>query len=153
VAYRVNGNVVQSIVDEETHGSLQYRQCAGRAGRRGFDLLGKVMFYGVSLDRVYRLILSKLPSIGGNFPLTSTMCLRLLNLAVGSDNAPVAVRAIRSLLTLPQISVASNSGRDQILHHLRFSLDYLRRAKLLTANGTPLNLYGMVVHLYYTEPA
>jgi hypothetical protein len=98
-------------------------------------------------------MLSKLPSIGGNFPLTSTMCLRLLNLVVGSDNAPTAVKAVRSLLVLPQISVSSEGGRDQILHHLRFSLDYLRRAKLLDASGIPLNLYGIAAHLYYTEPS
>jgi hypothetical protein len=81
------------------------------------------------------------------------MTLRILNLLIGSDDAPVAVKAIRSLLTLPQISVSSNSGRDQILHHLRFSIDYLRRSKLLDANGAPLNLYGIAAHLYYTEPA
>jgi ATP-dependent RNA helicase DDX60 len=81
------------------------------------------------------------------------MTLRLLNLLVGSNDAPVAVHAIRSLLTLPQISVSSESGRDQILHHLRFSIDYLRRAKLLDAQGVPLNLYGIAAHLYYTEPS
>jgi hypothetical protein len=111
------------------------------------------VFYGIAIDRIYRLLLSKLPSIGGNFPLTSTMTLRLLNLLVGSNDAPVAVNAIRSLLTLPQISVSSQSGRDQILHHLRFSIDYLRRSKLLDAKGIPLNLYGIAAHLYYTEPA
>jgi hypothetical protein len=131
----------------------QYRQCAGRAGRRGFDLLGKVVFYGIPMDRIHRLMLSKLPSLGSNFPLTSTMCIRLLNLVVGSENAPTAVKAVRSLLVLPQISVSSEGGRDQILHHLRFSLDYLRRAKLLDATGKPLNLYGIAAHLYYTEPS
>lgn len=81
------------------------------------------------------------------------MTLRLLNLLVGSDNAPVAVKAIRSLLSLPQISVASLSGKEQLLHHLRFSIDYLRRARLLNQDGTPLNLYGLAAHLYYTEPS
>jgi hypothetical protein len=99
------------------------------------------------------MILSRLPSIGGSFPLTSTLCLRLMNLLVGSNNTPVAVRAIKSLLTLPQISVSSEGGRQQLLHHLRFSIDYLRRAKLVDAQGVPLNLYGIAAHLYYTEPS
>ncbi|KAG5652595.1 hypothetical protein H0H81_004426 [Sphagnurus paluster] len=73
--------------------ALQYRQCAGRAGRRGYDLLGNVIFYGLSMERVKRLVLSKLPSLGGNFPLTSTLAMRLLNLLEGSDNAAVAVNA------------------------------------------------------------
>lgn len=131
----------------------QYRQCSGRAGRRGFDLLGKVVFYGLPMDRVQRLILSKLPSLGGNFPLTLTLSLRLFNLLSGSDNAKVAVDAIQSLLKLPQISFGSEGGRHQLLHHLRFSIEYLRRARLLDRGGNPMNLFGIAAHLYYTEPS
>jgi ATP-dependent RNA helicase DDX60 len=130
----------------------QYRQCAGRAGRRGYDLLGKVVFYGLPIGRVQRLILSKLPSLGGNFPLTSTLSLRLFNLLDGSNNAEVAVKSIRSLLTLPQISFSSEVGQHQLLHHLRFSVDYLRRARLLDREGRPMNLFGIAAHLFYTEP-
>ncbi|KAI0776031.1 P-loop containing nucleoside triphosphate hydrolase protein [Trametes elegans] len=133
--------------------ALMYRQCAGRAGRRGFDLLGKVVFYGLPMDRCQRLVLSKLPSLGGNFPLTSTMVLRLFNLLQGSNNAPVAQDAIRSILRLPHISFVSEVGRDQLLHHIRFSIDYLRRAGLLDAEGNPINLFGVAAHLYYTEPS
>ncbi|KAI0750894.1 P-loop containing nucleoside triphosphate hydrolase protein [Daedaleopsis nitida] len=133
--------------------ALMYRQCAGRAGRRGFDLLGKVVFYGLPIDRCQRLVLSKLPSLGGNFPLTSTMVLRLFNLLQGSNDAPVAREAIRSLLRLPHISFVSEVGREQILHHIRFSIDYLRRAGLLDAEGNPINLFGVAAHLYYTEPS
>jgi hypothetical protein len=39
------------------------------------------------------------------------------------------------------------------LHHLRFSIDYLRRAHLLTREGKPVNLFGIASHLYYTEPS
>lgn len=81
------------------------------------------------------------------------MVLRLFNLVVGSNNADIAVRAVRSLLSLPQISVASTSGKEQLLHHIRFSIDYLRQARLLDEAGTPLNLYGLAAHLYYTEPS
>ena len=131
----------------------QYRQCAGRAGRRGYDLLGKVVFYGLPIDRVQRLILSKLPSLGGSFPLTPTLSLRLFNLLEGSNNAEVAVKSIQSLLTLPQISFSSDVGQQQLLHHLRFSIDYLRRARLLDPEGRPMNLFGIAAHLYYTEPS
>ncbi|KAI0677460.1 P-loop containing nucleoside triphosphate hydrolase protein [Trametes maxima] len=133
--------------------ALMYRQCAGRAGRRGFDLLGKVVFYGLPIDRCQRLVLSKLPSLGGNFPLTFTMVLRLFNLLQGSNDAPVAQDAVRSILRLPHISFVSEVGREQLLHHIRFSIDYLRRAGLLNAEGNPINLSGVAAHLYYTEPS
>lgn len=111
------------------------------------------MFYGLSMDRVQRLVLSKLPSLGGNFPLTATLTLRLCNLLSGSDNAEVAVNAIQSLLKLPQVSFGSDSGKHQLLHYLRFSIEYLRRACLLDREGRPMNLFGIAGHLYYTEPS
>ena len=130
----------------------QYRQCAGRAGRRGFDLLGRVIFYGIPLDRIYRILLSRLPRLTGTFPLSSTMVLRLFNLLEGSNYAPYTVNAIRSILQLPHISFGSDVGKSQLLHHLRFSIDYLRRAHLLNQVGKPINLFGIAAHLYYTEP-
>lgn len=105
------------------------------------------------MDRVQRLILSKLPSLGGNFPLTSTLSLRLFNLLDGSDNAEVAVKSVQSLLKLPRISFSSEVGQHQLLHHLRFSIDYLRRARLLDKEGRPMNLFGIAAHLFYTEPS
>ena len=105
------------------------------------------------MDRCQRLVLSKLPSLGGNFPLTSTMVLRLFNLLQGSNNAPVARDAVKSLLRLPHVSFVSEVGREQILHHIRFSIDYLRRAGLLDSEGNPINLFGIAAHLYYTEPS
>ncbi|KAH7929957.1 P-loop containing nucleoside triphosphate hydrolase protein [Leucogyrophana mollusca] len=133
--------------------ALMYRQCAGRAGRRGYDLLGKVVFYGLTMNRVQRLILSKLPSLGANFPITSTLILRLFNVLEGSDYAEAAVKSVQRIFRLPQISFASGEGKDQLLHHLRFSIDYLRRAHLLDGEGKPLNLFGIAGHLYYTEPS
>ena len=47
---------------------LKYRHCAGHAGRQEFDLLGNVIFYGLPIERVQRIILSKLPSLGELFP-------------------------------------------------------------------------------------
>ncbi|TFY54174.1 hypothetical protein EVG20_g9819 [Dentipellis fragilis] len=133
--------------------ALMYRQCSGRAGRRGYDLLGRVVFYGLSMDRVQRLILSRLPRLTGTFPLSSTLCLRLFSLLHGSDNSPFAQNAIKSILRLPQVSFGSDIGREQLLHHLRFSIEYLRRARLLDGEGSPINLFGVAAHLYYTEPS
>jgi ATP-dependent RNA helicase DDX60 len=85
--------------------------------------------------------------------LTSTMVLRLFNLLQGSNYAPVAVNAIKSMLELPQISFVAGTGKQELLHHIRFSIDYLRRSGLLDAGGNPINLFGLAAHLYYTEPS
>lgn len=37
------------------------------------------------------------------------------------------------------------------MHHLRFSIEYLRRQHLLSSQGAPLNFAGLVSHLYFTE--
>ena len=105
------------------------------------------------MDRVQRLTLSKLPSLGANFPVTSTLVLRLFNLLEGSGYAPAAVNAIQRLFRLPQISFRSEEGTHQLLHHLRISIDYLRRARLLDERGRPFNLFGITSQLYYTEPS
>ncbi|KAG1729573.1 hypothetical protein EDB19DRAFT_1938407 [Suillus lakei] len=133
--------------------ALMYRQCAGRAGRRGYDLLGKVVFYALPMSRVQRLVLSKLPSLSASFPVTSTLVVRLFNLLDGSDYSATAVAAVQRLFRLPQVSFGSEEGKYQLLHHLRFSIDYLRRARLLDEQGKPLNLFGIAAHLYYTEPS
>ncbi|KAG8924159.1 hypothetical protein FRC01_011869 [Tulasnella sp. 417] len=133
--------------------ALTYRQCAGRAGRRGMDLLGNVVFYGIPMDRIHRIMTSKVPPLTGNMPLTTTLSLRLCNLLHGSQQAPSAVNAINGVLRLPQLSLSSNIGRDEVLHHLRFSIDYLRRSNLLGVRGEPLILFPLVAHLYHTEPS
>ena len=105
------------------------------------------------MDRVQRLTLSRLPSLGVNFPITSTLILRLFNLLYGSEYAPVAVKAVQKLFRLPRISLGSEEGKHQLLHHLRFTIDYLRRTRLLDEKGQPFSLSGIVAQLYYTEPS
>lgn len=131
--------------------ALNYRQCAGRAGRRGFDLLGNVVFAGVSRQKVCRLISSRLPDLNGHFPITTTLVLRLFTLLHESKNSKYAVGAINALLSQPRLYMGGPSFKDQTMHHLRFSIEYLRRQHLLATNGAPLNFAGLVSHLYFTE--
>ena len=57
---------------------LTYRQMAGRAGRRGFDNVGRVIVLGVPERKVKRLMAANLPKLIGCFPISVTLCLRLL---------------------------------------------------------------------------
>jgi hypothetical protein len=133
--------------------ALNFRQAAGRAGRRGFDLLGNVVFQGISRERASRLLSSRLPELTGHFPITTTLVLRLftlLNDAKG-DGRIYAEKAINSLLSQPRLYLGGQSFKEQVLHHLRFSIEYLRRNDLLGPGGEPVNFTSCVSHLYYTE--
>lgn len=131
--------------------ALNYRQAAGRAGRRGFDMLGNVVFHGVSTSKVRRLLSSRLPDLNGHFPITTTLVLRLFTLLHESKNSPFAIRSINALLSQPRLYLGGEESKMTVLHHLRFSIEYLRRQYLLDARGAPLNLAGMVSHLYFAE--
>lgn len=131
--------------------ALNFRQCAGRAGRRGFDILGNVVFHGISLDKAYRLLSSRLPDLNGHFPMTTSLVLRLCTLLHESKNSAYARRAVNSLLSQPRLYLGGKSFKDQVLHHVRFSIEYLRRQHLLGPNGEPINFTSCISHLYYTE--
>jgi superfamily II RNA helicase len=131
--------------------ALNFRQAGGRSGRRGFDLLGNVVFQGISRERASRLLSSRLPELTGHFPITTTLVLRLFTLLNDSKNSPYAVRAVNSLLSQPRLYLGGQSFKEQVLHHLRFSIEYLRRNELLGPNGEPVNFTSCVSHLYFTE--
>ncbi|KAL8919833.1 MAG: hypothetical protein Q9208_006566 [Pyrenodesmia sp. 3 TL-2023] len=131
--------------------ALNFRQAAGRAGRRGFDLLGNVVFQNIQTAKVCRLLSSRLPDLTGHFPVTTTLILRLFILLHESGHSKYAVDAVNSLLSQPRLYLDGPAFKDQVLHHLRFSIEYLRRHDLLSAEGVPINFAGLTSHLYYSE--
>lgn len=131
--------------------ALNYRQAAGRAGRRGFDMLGNVVFHGISPNKIRRLISSRLPDLNGHFPITTTLVLRLFTLLNESKDSPFAIRSVNALLSQPRLYLGGEESKMTVLHHLRFSIEYLRRQYLLDSRGAPLNFAGCVSHLYFTE--
>ncbi|KAK8203086.1 DEAD/DEAH box helicase-like protein [Phyllosticta capitalensis] len=133
--------------------ALNFRQAAGRAGRRGFDVLGNVVFHGIPISKVCRLMSSRLPDITGHFPITTTLVLRLCTMLSESKYSNHAIRSVDALLSQPRLYLGGDENRMSVLHHLRFSLEYLRRQFLLDHHGIPLNFAGCVSHLYYSEPS
>lgn len=131
--------------------ALNYRQAAGRAGRRGFDLLGNVIFHGITYQKIDRLISSRLPSLMGHFPISNSLILRLFILLRNSEQSEHAKQSIHSLLSQPSLVLGGKSFKEQVLHHLRFSVEFLRRQKLISAKGEPINFAGITGHLYYIE--
>ncbi|KAI5919768.1 hypothetical protein F4810DRAFT_714118 [Camillea tinctor] len=140
---------------------LEYRQASGRAGRRGFDLLGNVVFSGdIRLRRAFELMSSRLPDLKGHFPLSTTLVLRILGLidattasSTTDGNSTYAVDLFKCLLAHNRLYLGGPEAKMAIRHHLRFSIEYLRRQHLLSATGKPLNFAGLIGHLYFTENA
>ena len=59
---------------------------SGRAGRRGFDPVGNVVFFGVPYRKVQRLITANIPKLVGNFPINVSLVLRLLLMTAKGDD-------------------------------------------------------------------
>merc|ERR1719221_584305 len=57
---------------------LMFRQMSGRAGRRGFDLLGQVVFLDMGFLKVRRLVASDLSTLSGECLLSPSMFMRIL---------------------------------------------------------------------------
>ncbi|RKF73532.1 putative helicase [Golovinomyces cichoracearum] len=131
--------------------ALNFRQASGRAGRRGFDLIGNVVFQGFSKDRAHRLLSSRLPNLTGHFPLTTSLFLRLFVLLNESENSEYAEKLLNSLLTQPRLCLNGNFFKEQVQHHLRFSIEYLQVNGLLGPAGEPINFASAVTRLYYSE--
>ncbi|KAM9989440.1 hypothetical protein ACTFIY_005470 [Dictyostelium cf. discoideum] len=58
---------------------LTSKQCAGRAGRRGFDSYGNVIFVGLPKQKINRLLNSRLSNIIGNSVVSPSLCLSLVS--------------------------------------------------------------------------
>ncbi|KAJ3380063.1 hypothetical protein HDU80_002220 [Chytriomyces hyalinus] len=125
--------------------ALNFRQASGRAGRRGFDLVGNVIFFGLLLEKIYALLTARLPHLKASFPISTTLVLRLHILLNSRDSASVAQKMIKNILSMNRF-LSSSSFDGQIGHFLRASIEYLRDSRLLRSDGTPINLAGPVLH-------
>ncbi|KAL7945665.1 P-loop containing nucleoside triphosphate hydrolase protein [Trichoderma barbatum] len=130
-----------------------FRQASGRAGRRGFDLLGNIVFNQIPRERVYEIMSARLPGLNGQFPISTTLVLRLFSLLHGSENCSFAVTMVQSLLSQTRLYLGGPESEMSIKHHVRFSIEYLRRQNLLSASGVPINFASIIGHLYFMENA
>ncbi|KAI7914344.1 DEAD/DEAH box helicase [Pyricularia oryzae] len=130
--------------------ALNYRQASGRAGRRGFDLLGNVVF-NIPTHRSFEIMSSRLPDLRGQFPVSTTIVLRTLSLCSHTQNNEFSIQAAQSLLSQNLLYLGGPAEELAVKHHLRFSIEYLRKQHLLSDSGAPLNFAGLITHLYFTE--
>ncbi|XP_046851918.1 probable ATP-dependent RNA helicase DDX60 [Xenia sp. Carnegie-2017] len=133
--------------------TLQYHQISGRAGRRGFDMIGNVIFFGIPQAKINRLMTVSLPRIIGNFPLNESLVLRLLLIVNKGKDREVALNQALTLLHNPLICKNQPELDLQLKHHFLFCVEHLVRQGLLDLKGCPQGLAGLAIHLHYHEPS
>lgn len=136
--------------------ALQYRQASGRAGRRGFDVQGHIIFVDIPLSKISHLIMSTVPNIRSHFPTSVTFLMRLLHLFSNAKDSNDAMN--RSLIALQYPLVAQSNLNYSLIDiqtrfHCLFTLDFLYQLNLVNPNGDLLGLAGLLTHLHYFEPS
>ncbi|CAF0782411.1 unnamed protein product [Didymodactylos carnosus] len=136
--------------------ALRYRQSSGRAGRRGFDVEGHIVFLDIPLSKIRHLTISAIPNIHAHFSTTVTFLMRLLYLCSYSEDSKDAIN--RSLVALECPFIGQMSGKKllidiQVRFHCLHTLDFLHRLNLINKYGDPIGLAGILSHLHDFEPA
>jgi hypothetical protein len=171
LAYGINMPVRTSVFlgDAIYLNAMTYRQMAGRAGRRGTDLRGNVVFFAISSEKVMRLLRSELPSIRGNAVVTSSLVLRVLvkqslkekhhtpkakpSLGQELDNL---AHVARRFVQFPIFS-ATRHGPNTLSHGFLMCCEYLRSEGLidLRDNGEVMCSDSAILgaRIAYMEPA
>ena len=79
---------------------LAYRQMMGRAGRRGYDNIGHVVFLGIRPRKVAYLMTSELLSLTGHYPVKPTMSLKVAQQYAAFEQRDECVTATKNLYTV-----------------------------------------------------
>ncbi|KAF7457335.1 DEAD/DEAH box helicase domain-containing protein [Cryptosporidium felis] len=143
---------------------LLYRQASGRAGRRGYDIQGSVVFWDISVGKRNRLLTAELPTIKGNFPVTPTTVLRTFMLfeSVLNEQARQNISKERAIITFKALvkfyrdslySVDYNHDfhRKLTATQFRFIVDLLRRFHVLDKYCACTGYAGIVSHMFEFE--
>jgi hypothetical protein len=136
--------------------ALQYRQSSGRAGRRGFDIQGHVVFIDIPLAKIRHLIISAIPNIHAHFPTSITFLMRLLQLCSNAKDSNDAKNRALVALQCPfilQSDLKYHLVNTQLRFHALHTFDFLHRLNLINKRGDLVGLAGLATHLHYFEPA
>jgi hypothetical protein len=138
---------------------LMYQQMAGRAGRRGFDTQGHVVFFGIPIRKITTVVCSPLSKLTGTDPLGTTTTLRFLNLYNSTTDPTVRHSVVRGLSLLLKNSLLSFSdgcsGTNGIIHQFVFSCTLLQNLGLAD-KGLQLiesSAINLLERLHYHDPS
>eukprot|EP00742_Colponemidia_sp_Colp-10_P008899 GILJ01009669.1.p1 GENE.GILJ01009669.1~~GILJ01009669.1.p1 ORF type:complete len:1596 (+),score=195.01 GILJ01009669.1:607-4788(+) len=132
--------------------AVQYFQMQGRAGRRGYEAVGNVIFFGFSPQQISRFMTAELPTIRGHMPLDTSTVLRLMTLVKECPDA-AARDSIMRLLQVPFFCHRRVWLLDQVKHQFRFALWFLKNTSIIDNSGRNNKWAPIVTHLSYCEPS
>ena len=134
---------------------LQYRQMSGRAGRRGYDNIGHVVFFAVPPRKIFRLLKSPLNSLRGHFPITTTLSLKMMDYVSLAADKKDAERALQPLLKEPFFAdtYTGKHLREQIQYYFRYSVDLLHEEALLNSKGQAYGLSTLATQMHAADPS
>uniref|UniRef100_A0A914MJR9 Uncharacterized protein n=1 Tax=Meloidogyne incognita TaxID=6306 RepID=A0A914MJR9_MELIC len=168
-------------IDTPKLNPLQFRQMSGRAGRRGFDPAGTVIFMSLPTNKIRRLLTASLATLRGNVPFTTAFLLRLISFVNGElskeqqkllknartqgggksskiDNNDVLNEEVRrkaalTLLKVPFVLQTHNRNFSNLLRFLTFFyVQLLRRMQLLDEKCIPRGFAHFALHLSQYDP-
>ena len=128
---------------------------SGRAGRRGFDHSGNVVFMSIPTSKIRRLLTASLSNLQGNPPFTTSFLLRLLRFVHQKDvvsqetrkaistvqqRTQVALSLLRHSFSLyTRHEAASGVLSRQLKMYFVYSVQLLRHLQLLDSNVSFFN--------------
>jgi ATP-dependent RNA helicase DDX60 len=130
--------------------SFQYRQASGRAGRRGFDQNGNVVFFDIGLTKLKRLVGSFIPEIRPHFPLSVSFAMNFFDFEFRKKKPSMAVEC---LLNKSFWNYSYHSKVSQVHYDAVFSLNFLMDMNLLNENGKFSLFSNLLERIYYHEPS
>uniref|UniRef100_A0A1I7W5H4 DEAD/DEAH box helicase n=1 Tax=Loa loa TaxID=7209 RepID=A0A1I7W5H4_LOALO len=157
-------------VDDANLTPLQFRQMSGRAGRRGFDHSGSVIFMSIPTAKIRRLLTASLSTLRGNLPFTTSYILRLFGyihqqdsmmseLRSGTQKISPSEQRLRTALSfltnsfiLHTRAELSSTVQKQLKLYTLFAVQVLRSLNLLNEKGELSGLAALVCHLSANEP-
>lgn len=136
--------------------ALQYRQSSGRAGRRGFDVQGNIVFIDIPMSKIRHLTIAAIPDIQTHITTSITFLMRLLYLYTNAEDKKDAVN--RSLIALQcpfngQTPMTNRLIDIQTRFHTMYTLDFLYRLNLIDHQGDLIGLAGFITNLHDFESA
>ncbi|RNA17498.1 superfamily II RNA helicase [Brachionus plicatilis] len=113
---------------------IYYRHMVGRAGRRGFDTIGNIVFFGVPKNKIKNFIASKTSNIRGSFSLNLKLITQFSSMQFYD---PKAMKIFESFLKNPIARLSSNYELKKAQKSVYIKIQYLMTKAYIDSNFNP----------------
>ena len=103
--------------------------------------------------KIASLMVSPIPKLHGNFPLSVSLALRVLTLQDAVAIDPQITNDMLRLLQNPFYACEDPRLEHKMQHLFSYALVYLQQQAMLNAKAQAVGFAGMASHLFWSEPA